>query len=502
MLFTIISVIGIFLLTLMIIWFFCGKPIALWTKEDMALSSPSCRRLGYLEKVYAQEARKGFGNISYALHIQSVEQLTEDIIQKALLALSQKQPLLRMRLGREGQWFSYMKEMADFKIDFETCMSSNWIEVMEDELKPIFDAESGPLWRVRFLPEAAFPVKPHEKSLHKVCCIFTIHHTIADGISCCHLFADCVKALNEILSNNIISPLRMPILPPMEYYIDSITSKSIKDTMNWNLTGYIWSVTYFIVCMIRRIAGDQPIIKNLEDIQTNDLKPPHQSKLIPAELDEKETSKLLSACKKHKVTVHSFVQTAACIAYVRLPNARKTSNTVKTITAINMRPYLGSDFPSDYLGCCTAGISQNVTVYPQLSFWEMAANFKESLHSKLNTKEHVRPLVGLPIVLSELCRTSEANTNIVEATYDINFSNLGNLSHFNYERFGNVKLNRLYQAPAMKFDKQVFSLHFATINGKLVILFQYHSILTSEKKGKLFAKLTMDRIRKAINGED
>ena len=61
-----------------------------------------------MEKVYAQVAGKGFGNISYALHIQSVEQLTEDVIQKALLALSQKQPLLCMRLGREGQWFSYI----------------------------------------------------------------------------------------------------------------------------------------------------------------------------------------------------------------------------------------------------------------------------------------------------------------------------------------------------------------------------------------------------------
>ena len=400
----------------------------------------------------------------------------------------------------------YMTEMADFKIDFKLCMSSDWTEVMEDELKPIFDAESGPLWRVRFLPEAAFPVEPHEKSSLKVCCIFTLHHTIADGISCCHLFADFVKVLNEILSNNIISPLRMPILPPMEYYIDSINSKSIKDTMNWNLTGYKWSVTYFIVCMIRKLAGDQPIVQTPEDIETNDLQPPHQSKLIPAELDEKETSKLLSACKKHNITVHSFVQTAACIAYVRLPNPRKTNNAIKTITAINMRPYLGSDFPSDYLGCYTSGISQNVTVYPQLSFWAMAANFKESLHSKLNTKEHVKPLVGLPILLSESCRTSEANTNIVEATYDINFSNLGNLSRFNYGKFGNVKLNRLYQAPAMKFTPAcklcVFSLHFATINSKLVILFQYHSILTSDKKGKLFAKLTIDRIRKAIDGED
>ena len=502
MLFTIISVIGIFLLTLMIVQFLCGKSITLWTKEDMALSSPSCRRLGYLEKVFAQEARKGFGNISYALHIQSVEQLTENIIQKALVTLSQKQPLLRMRLGREGQWFTYMKEMANFKIDFKTCMSSDWIEVMEDELKPAFDAESGPLWRVRFLPKATFGDEPHEKSLLKMCCIFTIHHSIADGIACCNLFADFVSFLNEIMNNNIISPMPMPILPPMEYYIDFINSRSIKDTMIWNLTGYIFSTIYFIKCMIRKLAEDQLIVKNPEDILANCIKPPHKRTLIPAELGEKETSKLLSACKKHKVTVHSFVETAACIAYASLPNTKKPINKIRTSTAINMRPYLGSDFPSDSLGCYNTGITRNVTVDQKLSFWSIAADLKESLHSKLNAREHFVSLVGLPLLLRECCRTSEVDTNIVEAANGIFLSNLGYLNRLNFERFGNVKLNILYQASAMRFGGHQFSLHYATINGKLVILFQYHSILTSDEKGKLFVKLTMDRIRKAVNGED
>ena len=500
MLYTIISVIGIFLLTLMIVQFLCGKPITLWTKEDVAWSSPSCRRLGYLEKVFAQEAGKGLGNISYALHIQSVEQLTEDIIQKALLALSQKQPLLRMRLGREGQWFSYMKEMADFKIDFKTCMSSNWTEVMEDELKPIFDAESGPLWRVRFLPEAAFPVEPHEKSSLKVCCIFTIHHAIADGISCSHLFAEFVSFLHEILSNNIISPLRMPILPPMECYVDSVICRSIIDTMKWHLTGHKLSVVLFILGMIRKLAVDQPIVKNPEEIRANDIKPCHKSKLIPVELNEKETSKLLTACKKHKVTVHSFVQTAACIAHASLPNPRKTNNPIKISTPINMRPYLGLDFPTDYLGCYSTIISQNVTVDQPHSFWSMAAKLKKSLHSKLNAKEHVMSLAFLPVLLSVSCNKSQASTYNIEPE-DISLSNLGNLGHFNCKRFAKVKLKVFYQATAT-YGTKTFKLNVVTMNGKLVILFQYHSLFTSDEMGKQFVKCIMDRIHKTINGED
>ena len=393
-----------------------------------------------------------------------------------------------------------MKEMADFKIDFKTCMSSDWIEVMEDELKPIIDAESGPLWRVRFLPKATFPVEPHEKSSLKVCCIFTIHHAIADGISCSHLFADFVSFLNEILSNNIISPLPKPILPPMEYYVYSVICRSIKNTMKWKLCGYKWYVIYFTLCMIRKIAGDQPIVENPEDIQTDDLKPPHQSKIIPVELNEKETSKLLSACKKHKVTVHSFVQTAACIAHASLPNTRKTNNPIKVYTPINLRPYLGSSFPSDYLSYCSTGISQDVTVDQKDSCWSMAAKLKESLHSKLNAKEHLMDLAGLPILMSALCNKSQASTNILE-TQDITLSNLGNLGHFNCERFDKVKLKVFHRAAAMQRTK-LFILNLVTINGKLVILFQYHSLLTSDKKGKLFVKRTMDGIRKVIDGED
>ena len=188
------------------------------------------------------------------------------------------------------------------------------------------------------MPKATFPVEPHEKSSLKVCCIFTIHHAIADGISCSHLFADFVSFLNEILSNNIKSPLPMPILPPMEYYVDSVICRSVKDAMKWHLTGHKLSVVLFILGMIRKLAVDQPIVKNPEEIRANDIKPCHKSKLIPVELNEKETSKLLTACKKHKVTVHSFVQTAACIAHTSLPNTRKTNNPIKFLTPINMRP--------------------------------------------------------------------------------------------------------------------------------------------------------------------
>ena len=46
-----------------------------------------------------------------------------------------------------GSKWNFLLPGTDFKFDFKTCMSSDWTEVMEQQLKPIFDAESGPLWR-------------------------------------------------------------------------------------------------------------------------------------------------------------------------------------------------------------------------------------------------------------------------------------------------------------------------------------------------------------------
>ena len=130
----------------------------------------------------------------------------------------------------------------------------------------------------------------------------------------------------------------------------------------------------------------------------------------------------------------------------------------------------------------------------------MAAKLKEKLHSKLNLRELIKTMALNPVM---------SNTQVLKLlhrTYKIpqlhiTFSNLGNLGHLSGNRFGHVKPNTYYQSSSLG-SCQVFQVNLATINGKLVFLFQYNSSLINDKKAKLFAKLTMDRIRNAINGED
>ena len=491
------AVFSVFLICLLAVYFLCGKPIHLWSKHDMVQSFPCSRRLGFLEKIFANQSKC---LVCCALHINSEKQLTEDIIRKALLALSEKQPLLHMILRREGPLFSHMKESNDLKLDFEMCMTSDWKEVMEDELKQAFDRESGPLWRVRVLPKAAPFGEPHRNSSFNMCCIFTIDHTIADGTSISHLFKDFIYFLNDILSDNIIPPQQMPLLPPLDCYIDYVNSKSIKETMKWNLRVSLSSVIMVIILirsLIVKLAGKQPVAENPEKVQTNPIE--HKDELIPIELNRKESSNLLSACKGHNTTVNSFVQAAACMAYACLSNPNKKSTEINIATPVNIRPYLSSCFPSDYLGLYATTLNQTLTV-DQSSFWSMAAKLKEKLHTKLNLRELINTMLLNPVL-------SNAHfSKLFFWTYKIPqlhiaFSNLGNLGHLNGNRFGHVKPNTYYQSASVD-SYQVFQVNLATINGKLVFLFQYNSSLINDEKAKLFAKLTMVRIRKAINGED
>ena len=331
------AVFSLIIICLLAVYFLCGKPIHLWSKHDMVQSFPCSRRLGFGEKIFATQSE---GLVCSALHINSEKQLTEDIIRKALLAISQKQPLLRMLFQREGPLFSYMKECNDLKLDFKMCMTSYWKEVMEDELKQAFDREHGPLWRVRVLPKAAPSDEPHGKSSLNMCCIFTIDHAIADGISLSHLFKDFVYFLNDILSDKIISPRQMPLLPPLDCYIDSVNSRSIKETMKWKLRVSLSSVIMVIILirsLIVKLAGKRPVAENPEKVQTNPIE--HKDELIPIELNRKESSNLLSACKGHNTTVNSFVQAAACMAYACLSNPNKKSAEINITTPVNIRPY-------------------------------------------------------------------------------------------------------------------------------------------------------------------
>ena len=137
----------------------------------------------------------------------------------------------------------------------------------------------------------------------------------------------------------------MPLLPLLDCYRDSVNSRSIKETMKWNLRVSLSPVIMVIILirsLIVKLAGKQPVAENPEKVQTNPIE--HKDELIPIELNRKESSNLLSACKGHNTTVNSFVQAAACMAYACPSNPNEKSAEITIATPVNIRPYLSSCF--------------------------------------------------------------------------------------------------------------------------------------------------------------
>ena len=121
---------------------------------------------------------------------------------------------------------------------------------MEESLLEKFDGKNGPLWRVTFLPNARYQSNADEETPeitshpHECICIVSFHHIIIDGQSFSRMFAEFKTYLGNILNNEEPQVSSMPMLPPVELYLDEVTPS------RWYHP--IMPLVFRILCMIHR----------------------------------------------------------------------------------------------------------------------------------------------------------------------------------------------------------------------------------------------------------
>jgi len=118
--------------------------------------------------------------------------------------------------------------MANAHVDLRELDTTDWRTVMEDRLLETFDGDNGPLWRVTFLPNARYePVTEEDMTgvtsyPHECICVFAFHHIVADGPSYARVFAEFMKFMGKLLNNEEPKVTSMPMLPPLDLYIDEV----------------------------------------------------------------------------------------------------------------------------------------------------------------------------------------------------------------------------------------------------------------------------------------
>ena len=312
------------------------------------------RPLGIMEELLRHvHDTTGSHILADTLVLRSQKEITGSVVRKAMELLMRRHPNLRMCYQKNQNGEYHLQKMTTLKVDLREQNTTDWKSVMEESLLEKFDGKNGPLWRVTFLPNARYQSNSDEEAPeitshpHECICIVGFHHIIIDGQSFSRMFAEFKTYLGNILNNEEPQVSSMPMLPPVELYLDEVTPPKWYHFLLSMVFGILGMIPGFTTRMMGGFVpkGNAFTRKYGVEIQRY----PHiqpKTKIIPLEFTEDETSRLLKKCKEHKTTVQGAVQTAAGVSMVTMLEDEKLE--VPTRVTVNIRPFLRSEVPNDY----------------------------------------------------------------------------------------------------------------------------------------------------------
>lgn len=457
----------------------------------------------------------GSGILADALVLRSKKSIQATVVKKAMELLTKRHPMLRMctRKNQDGDY--RLQKMENVHVDLRQFDTGDWRNVMEESLLEKFDAENGPLWRVTFLPNARYEpptgsdVSDMTSYPHECICIFGFHHMVMDGPSFSRLFAEFINYLDKLNKNEEPEVTSMPMLPPLELYLDEVIQpKWYHHLIEFllELLCLIPGLPTFIIGVMTGMGGKGNAFtrKYGVEIQRNPQIQP-RTKIIPVEFTKDETSRFLKKCKEHQATVQGAVQTAAGVAMVSM--LEKQEYEVESFVTVNIRPFLKSKVPDDYTGPYLSGIRCKNTVVSSPDaeqFWDMAKHASEDIHVKLKKNEHMEMLLMFNCMSPLLNRiVPEAGKSTDDksggrSSHLVVFTNLGYCKFLDSSPDDDVILRAGFGCSVEHHQGAIFGNRLATFNGKLFWTVVYYSNITNKATSQKYVELIKGAIQRAI----
>ena len=289
--------------------------------HSSTVESPSIvREMGSMEIMTKLLHDESMFILSNALWLVSKEQLTEELLRSALNRLARKVPQLCFRIQEIEDTKSctktaYFTEIEDFQIDLEILDSTDWIEVISEEwLKP-FNCETGPLWRVKFMPNVALG-KKDQTFQHEYVIIFSNCHAILDGMSYQQVFGYLLDCLEDIYGNVTKNLKPMQILPPLEDAVH-LRQTNFGKFLAWIMEQSLKRATLRKLIRSLLFGWKHPYFDSIPAVIEEDPTAPQVTSLVPLEFTQEETSNILRACKARNTTVNGALYATTFLAFMR-----------------------------------------------------------------------------------------------------------------------------------------------------------------------------------------
>ena len=320
------------------------------------------RKLSPLEQVIEiVNRRAGAYNIVTICRINGL--LSEEVIRQALELLQARHPRLNSRIVNKLNGLHFETGYIQIPLRVVTKLHpQQWQEVVWQELNQKIESHKS-LMRVVLVH------LNNEKNVNYL--ITTIHHAIADGLSCIQLHSELLRYCQKIISFEPIEVVSLPALPPLK--------KLLPDSMR----GWKGVVNIFLT-ICRHVLKEiryRPQTLKFEKFAPIESR---RTGIVHRKLNEAQTTKLLNVCRKNKTTVHAALCAAMLFAAgKKITAGKKTNVNLSCWSSINLRNRLKPKVSDEHLGVLVSGDISCHNLRTNTSFWDLARNRKQQMEASI-----------------------------------------------------------------------------------------------------------------------
>ncbi|RXG61915.1 hypothetical protein Avbf_18752 [Armadillidium vulgare] len=139
------------------------------------------------------------GIICYWLTLEFKNKVSEEQIKEALRILFRNMENLHICIRKENGHYWFFK-MDEEKIPLQVLKNQSPESVFGKETNTCIDSATGPLWRATYITSDE-TLKENNTFTSNI--LFTFHHAISDGYTSINICNNFLKALNDVIGENV-----------------------------------------------------------------------------------------------------------------------------------------------------------------------------------------------------------------------------------------------------------------------------------------------------------
>jgi NRPS condensation-like uncharacterized protein len=402
------------------------------------------RKLGDSEQV--MEILNRYGGSTNIVIISRIKgKIREDFLRQTLDLLQCIHPRLNSRIVGSLDALSFTnEEIRQIPLTLVVhTENKHWQDVALEELNKAIDSSKVLLRCILIY---------NKTEINTTYLITTIHHGIADGLSCIRLQSELLKYYKMIASGDSIDrAYSLPAIPSLDELLPQ-WMMGIAGVINGAL---------FLFNLTLKMALYQP--ETLEHEKDAPLES-RRCSMTHRFLEKEVTQKLVKLCHQENTTVHGALCAAILITVaerIRAGNTRKINTSCRSF--LDLRRRLEPVVPHENMGSLASFLTSFHTLTPQLLFWDLARDVTQQIQCGLREKDFFKSLrMGRKIIEYYLDHPDDTSLTI-------SVTNLGRLNI--PEVYGDFELEEIIFVPSNVIFGRVFTAAVSTFKDKMTLNF-------------------------------